>query len=606
MRNPDIMTLYQPLVTQGEIRLLQLMPPEPKGEPSAINDISCTLSHASLDRPPQFEALSYAWGQNAEQQTILVNGRRKAITCNLYHALGDFRPDQVPRMLWVDAICIDQDNQAEREEQVAQMRRIYNLASSVSVYLGQAWEGLELAVGFFEAAAANKEHHYEPSMQPHLVINGHDATSPLLRQNLIRFLSLPWWKRLWTAQEYVLGRHVTLQCGKTIIAGETVQTAYAHLAQHEQTCCLNSPSVAADASFGLSLLEAFIGMDATEIARASSMTSQSQPQDHNHIFVQSEALTFLEALAFFRTRQSTDPRDKIYGITGMHYKDSVADFFVRPDYNLSVEALYTTVTHVMIRETGKLDILSHAKGYGEPAYSLPSFVPDWTVSRSIESNRKAVLDAFYNASGSRSADWTVVDSATVRTTAVLIDEVATLGTGYRPGLEGQSLHGILNDWAALARLDSAEVNYRDKTGMFSKSCRFWRTICGSKMSFSLHGKTFWTDIDDAASRDLVLAEETQYAAFLNCPAVASFQHSVDYLSTGRRFGVTQNHRIAMFPEKSQRGDVLAVLPGGRVPFILRQKGDVGNYELVGEAYVLEIMMGEAFRDGPHLESIFLV
>lgn len=114
-----------------EIRLLQL-------RPGSQNDpIECTLSTTTLPDKPFFEALSYAWGDGqGPQGSIMVDGVQLLVSQNLFDALFHLRNDIKPRTLWVNAICINQIDMAERTHQVQLMARIYGSAHTVLVWLG--------------------------------------------------------------------------------------------------------------------------------------------------------------------------------------------------------------------------------------------------------------------------------------------------------------------------------------------------------------------------------------------------------------------------------------------------------------------------------------
>ncbi|KAE9369769.1 HET-domain-containing protein [Stipitochalara longipes BDJ] len=108
-----------PLTEPDEIRLLWLAPC------SANNRITCTTIHVRLSSKPRYEALSYEWGLK-ETKTISLNGEDYSIRTNLFNALSNLWLKGQPRILWVDAICINQDNVRERNHQVSQMRCIYS------------------------------------------------------------------------------------------------------------------------------------------------------------------------------------------------------------------------------------------------------------------------------------------------------------------------------------------------------------------------------------------------------------------------------------------------------------------------------------------------
>lgn len=122
--------LYQPLPTGKSIRLLQLQP-GPRDEP-----ISCNLQPANFnDNLPAYEALSYVWGSSSDTRPIICNGREMAITRNLRNALQRLRRHDSTRLIWVDAICINQWNDEERGHQVRHMGSVYQRATRVLIWL---------------------------------------------------------------------------------------------------------------------------------------------------------------------------------------------------------------------------------------------------------------------------------------------------------------------------------------------------------------------------------------------------------------------------------------------------------------------------------------
>ena len=119
----------------GAIRLVKILPASDFYDP-----IECRLLYVSLnDRPPpKYEALSYVWGDKKPLLEILVNESYFNITGNLWFALLQLRQRSRagPNRFWIDAICINQNDDAERSAQVSQMRRIYNTAERALVWTG--------------------------------------------------------------------------------------------------------------------------------------------------------------------------------------------------------------------------------------------------------------------------------------------------------------------------------------------------------------------------------------------------------------------------------------------------------------------------------------
>jgi hypothetical protein len=122
---------YPALNTTRSFRVLKL-------HGSFRSALTCELIEASLDAPPPFEALSYAWDAQSTDQSLICNGRLVQITPNCEAALRRLRYKVASRVLWIDAICIDQKSDAERSHQVQLMGQIYRAAQQVLVWLGES------------------------------------------------------------------------------------------------------------------------------------------------------------------------------------------------------------------------------------------------------------------------------------------------------------------------------------------------------------------------------------------------------------------------------------------------------------------------------------
>ena len=127
------------------IRLLTLQRDVEVSKNSAANPsvpgdlVSCSSRSTLLFAAPAYVALSYVWGDPNDKTSINLDGRPKQVTRNLEGALRQLRDSLQPlHALWVDAICINQDNQEEKSEQVRHMRFIYSRAEYVICWLGPA------------------------------------------------------------------------------------------------------------------------------------------------------------------------------------------------------------------------------------------------------------------------------------------------------------------------------------------------------------------------------------------------------------------------------------------------------------------------------------
>lgn len=135
---------YTPLdPSPNSIRLLRLQRARDSSWP-----IRCTLFHTTLEDAPPYVALSCTWGDPLGSQLILVDSETIFATRNLLHALLRLRQEygEEDLVLWIDAICINQQDIPERNFQTANMRAIYQHAASVAVWLGPENSGSSTAI----------------------------------------------------------------------------------------------------------------------------------------------------------------------------------------------------------------------------------------------------------------------------------------------------------------------------------------------------------------------------------------------------------------------------------------------------------------------------
>jgi hypothetical protein len=130
---------YHPLDSEAEqIRVAVLIP----GEYEHVINVRLRVESLPIRgaKKLQFEALSYVWGHEVSPHTIQVDGKSTPIGLNLDHALRRLRYQDKERILWVDALCINQANVSERNHQVHLMGRIYSSATTVVIWLASGDE----------------------------------------------------------------------------------------------------------------------------------------------------------------------------------------------------------------------------------------------------------------------------------------------------------------------------------------------------------------------------------------------------------------------------------------------------------------------------------
>lgn len=169
------------------IRLLGLIP---HGNGSTERTtLQCRLFEYSLQdmgrSTHQYEALSYTWGGGEKPCSIFIQEQELNVTTNLHAALLRLRDRSLERILWVDAICIDQTHDEERGQQVQLMAMIYSKAYCIIVWLGEMTDDVEGALEYIQYAANEKAtQRLDDSLKETVVLN---------------LLQRPWFQRIWVS-----------------------------------------------------------------------------------------------------------------------------------------------------------------------------------------------------------------------------------------------------------------------------------------------------------------------------------------------------------------------------------------------------------------------
>ena len=215
---------YPSLPNTNSIRLLRLKPA------IATSPVHCILSAHEIEHAPAFEALSYTWGQrvvhriqcdDAGSNNAEDSGSFTSIHESLWLALQQLRHETEERILWIDAICINQRNNDERNYQVLLMQKLFARAESVLVWLGEESHDSRAAFGLVSriaAAAAADRGLSTQDMKNFLTaqdlgglgLPDHADTAWFALDSLFW---RPWFSRVWVIQEITVARRASILCG---------------------------------------------------------------------------------------------------------------------------------------------------------------------------------------------------------------------------------------------------------------------------------------------------------------------------------------------------------------------------------------------------------
>ncbi|TVY42784.1 Heterokaryon incompatibility protein 6,OR allele [Lachnellula subtilissima] len=581
--------------SQNLIRLLHLSPAS-----SQDDTIKCRFTVVLLDDKPDYEALSYAWGDVTDTRSIEVEGKAVSITSNLHLALQYLRLEDKERALWADALCINQADLKERTHQVSRMKSIYGQATQVVVWLGEAWEGSDIAMEFLRKLAEDNSLHLDPAQEPSISVHGLDMDSSELCSHIIRFFNLPWWNRTWTVQEFLLAQKLVFQCSRSLITREIMLTATNNVWNHNSQYCAHLNSVhVPDDRLGSSFIES--------CRKAIQLDYTLQLRKHGSYSV-------LEALLIFGIREVTDPRDKLYGMLGLGTGEYTN--LVDADYTISPEEACEAVIIKSVERTGKLEFLSHLNGYQNPKF--PSFIPDWTgpAWEPVYLDRLIQVKLF-NTSLDTPAKWNAIGRGIASSPGITLDVITS--TSYHTGnslLDYNLVPEFLKELHRLAGIEGSEeenVFYGHTTD--SRLLALWYSLRGGTEKYT-------QDLQLCIRRIKQIADLSKYTRWMNY-VTASRQQRVELWDSemqiiheniigatyGRRFINTRKGYFGFGPEKCEVGDIVVVLAGGNVPYIIRPVPSTDGfwaasklcartcYRMLGDLYVHGIMDGEVLELG---------
>jgi hypothetical protein len=345
--SPSPEPLYSPLRLPFPTRLLTLQPgksPQP---------LSATLSEVSLNDNPSYEYLSYTWGEDLTGSTITVNDIPLQIRRNLCQFLHRIRlPDQ-PRVLWVDAISISQDNLNEKAMQVEMISSIFHSAQRVLVWLGEHAEGSEALFGGWP---------WKTGRLPARGIElGRDQETVSAEEAEYRarvwtaFLSRPYWSRTWIIQEIVLARELLCYCGPDVaswdeLLGERLDprtrepVGMSVTATKRNTRSLN---VLARELTG-NALKPVSNLCEARILYGRHDQPQQPPKTQHYANIRDMPRTTAVLSTLTRYTRCADKRDKIYAVLSIDPSEMLREE-VEIDYRISAVELFVRVMRVLGR-----------------------------------------------------------------------------------------------------------------------------------------------------------------------------------------------------------------------------------------------------------------
>ncbi|KAK4555648.1 hypothetical protein LTR86_007401 [Recurvomyces mirabilis] len=586
--------VHSPLMEPDAIRCLTILPGD------EADGLSCSLQVVRLRDDPVYEALSYSWGAEPATCPIRLHDKTAYIRPNLLGALRVLRHKYQEVRVWVDALCINQANDIEKDHQVSRMGRIYSKAQRTIIWLGEHDASSRQAMTFVAQI-----------LNPDFL----SRDTWLDDQRILalgRFLTRPWFSRRWIVQEVILAKESTMVVGSSQVhftdIVDAVEIVKSRL--NEIRAALQQPEHYR--SYELNLLSEF---EDSRAVRLLNSTKDMFLRSNNGTVVPRSA-TLEELMFHFRGFQNSDLRDSVYALLSLGA--DTASSPIKVDYSRNVVEVFADFAISCAHKSGSLDVMLRSWGKERKKASRgdtrnwPSWIPDFHMDDgaydSVDDNSTSDIHTAslvgspakrkYQTLGQAPASVRFsmrLETLSLRVNGFVLGNVEQLSTRMADGIV---LKECLDMIGGITRDQAGNVLEIDDV------C--WRICCADRdpegeQAPSLYRMAMFQLLQQGTCPGSIdtqeLLEKTNpphLRAFLKRIQAVVWNRRV-FLSSGR--STLRNDLLGLAPRNACVNDRICMIYGCSVPVILRphQSGQRTCYILVGEAYVDGIMDGQLIQ-----------
>jgi hypothetical protein len=624
---------YQPLATSQSVRFLRVVtdrkPTEfSLGRPVKESDLEYELVPFDIDSIKNqtwawsvpYTAVSYAWGTAPRSRKFkLRNQGYILITPSLEAAIGKIAlaDDSESDLIWIDQVCIDQENVAEREQQVSLMHTLYRKATNVMIWLGEEDDGSNRVTKMVQLVSKLAgQHHLKAEQRWALeaLMSGNDSSLFNLKelnwdtykklfpkpkdhpddtpgQNkyevaLMSYFDRPWFQRAWTFQEAVLPKNIFFLTGTERITMQGLLWTTEALGQNRMDRMLFRARQ--DKERAASGYESLLAIETTRY----QITGEKPMREFLH---------FVSELAPYY--KATDDRDLCYAFLGFQKNPNIK---IRPDYSLTPDEVYIKTSKAIIDGSQSLDIFGVL--YRGPTLAtgrlLPSWAPDWLAEPRTVPLYASHIQSRFSACGK----YTHSPSAgnlTVRGKVIdVVESLHATNTFPHPPLQAFDIRDItISD---LFNLDTLRADLTAKwpsTEDKITPTRLLRALLADganpgaaevilqeearygladwRLKELIDAYNSWAHIQDN------LDQTDTYEAKLNAQALLAYSSVIK----NRCVIATRNWLLGIAAGCVEKGDLVCILHGSCTPVILRA-GASHTFTVIGQAYVEGLMLGD--------------
>lgn len=556
----------------------------------ALEDSHVGILEESLDKfVPRFEAISYCWGKGTDKRTMLLNGVPFNVPASAVTALQDVRFEHDRRFIWIDAICINQNDITERQDQILLMRDVYSCGERTIIWLGvednltshamDMLSRIERAnVTDSEAVSSRgEENDSREALEPIV------APDNLSVETLLPVFCRPWFARVWVYQEILSSQECCVLIGRhevNWIALECAAALYIY----------NHPRVDDETKVSL------------EPATFMCMARWSDFQESG----ENGLRKLLESTCKL---QSSEPRDKIYAVLGLtHWAQNGDDIprLLQPNYVLPPRVCSAYATKTMIQEESGLLALAPIGTYSNVIHNSmsedrhwPSWCPHWHQSERVRVSKFA---GYFRADNGRPLMATdklqSEDPHVLELGGFAVDKVKYVSSMYWICPRSPITEWIPSD--TLRRMAEAVQCQLHLSGPISYEVLI--TVLTGGKPIAGWDRDYMEQDEQPTVHELVQQMLTTVKNQSDALDMPTWKMAMDSNKTPeiirsiethlyRAIFVTESGHLGLGPPTVLPGDTIAILFGGPWPFILDRQTD--HWRLRGPCYVHGIMEGEA-------------
>ena len=587
---------YRPLAAQRqEIRLLTIH----GAKNSQTDSLRCTLDHVSLLDELDYETTSYCCGDQSVRSYIYLNGCIFDLPLTAEQTLRRIQYFDRDRVVWIDAVCISQDDIDERSQQVVRMHEVYSRCRRNLIWLGEAERGdHELALQAIDAVARNlrsatdEYKTFNNTLYDELgrsKYNDSALTIDFEVESLTRFFACPWFRRLWIVQEAVLAPTSLCHYGSVVID------------------LLDVLRVARWLMFKMELLP----FDATQhrgLVNAAKVWDL-RDEKYSSFGLRLANMGLLELLQILREFHAFDAKDHLFALAGLYQKftgQQVSQItLLVPDYRKSLMQIFRDATRHIIQDRENLTIFVELYLHPRERREEPwlTWVPRWHKSWD-QSHSSSILSGRHQACGDMvktdvisivgaSPDELTVAGLTagkvMRTTPIFLYDNMTTPRGM--GRHLFNVEAVLDEWG-----DAEGRNPENQPSILGEVLTAGVDSIRRQVTPDL-GRNLYLAFAEYMEASGTLPpghhELSDAAAQTSNPLwlAANFVQAMRNACNNRRFFALQSGQTGIGPKLMKSNDYAVILYGCPWPVVLRSMRH-GLCKIIGLAYIHGMMSGE--------------